>query len=245
MLLVMWLLAFVVRSQRKSIQEELMDRTQAKSQLEEYLKTVTDPAQRAALEAALAAATTPAKGGGGPRGPVAHEQMLTAVREAGDEGLDARVLFEMFGWGAYNINIAMRKVIQEQEDRSKFVWLAFDGEDRTYTGALTGKECTYQHIVIVGEGEEVPEGWEGFVPSPTRKSGNRWLNENEEERCARTGEPTEAEKAAAEAAAKAAEGQSTKDQDDKAEQQKQDRDATEAETGQRPGLVPGGRRNRK
>lgn len=217
------------------------NRNEAKNTIAAFLTTVTDPAQRAALEAALNTATTPKAGGGGERGPTGHEQMLTLVREAGDEGLDARILFEKLGWAAYNINIAMRKVIQEEADRDKFVWLAFDGNDRTYTGAISGDtNCTYQHIVIVAEGADIPEGWTGFVPSQRRENG-RWFNANKEERKALGLIPDEpATESATESKAK----KDVPSNDEKAAQQTAERNAVEAETGTRPPLIDGRKRNK-
>ena len=215
-------------------------RTDAKNTIAEFLANVSDPAQREALLAALGTATT-AKAGTGERGPTGHEQMLALVREAGDEGLDARILFEKFGWGPYNINIAMRKVIQEEKNRENFVWLTLDGNDRTYTGPISGDEnCSYQHVVIAGEGDNVPDGWSGFVPSQ-RRENDRWLNANKEERKALGLIPNEP-------AATTETDKNVPTNDEKAATQTAKREAAAAEAGNaatdRPPLIDGRKRGK-
>ena len=141
--------------------------------LHTFANTVTDPAQKMLLKKAIIDLAESAKSTRGNNKEPAHQVMLRMVEEAGDDGLDARKLFVKFGWGSYKLNIEMRRLVQEQNDRSKFVWLRLDGTDREYE--MLDEKGAYQHIVIAGRGDKVPVGWEDNVPSQEKnKSTGHW-----------------------------------------------------------------------
>ena len=142
--------------------------------LHKFIATVKDPAQKSQLKKALVTLTAAAQ----PKSrktEAAHQAMLRLVEEAGEEGLDQRVLYYKYRWGDYRLNIEMRRLLQEESDRDKFVWLTLDGIDREYTIDGMDETFTYQHIKIAGRGDEVPAGWTGKVPSVEKNaSTDHW-----------------------------------------------------------------------
>ena len=136
--------------------------------LHKFANTVTDPAQKMLLKKAIIDLAEGAKSTRGNSKEPAHQVMLRMVEESGDEGLDIRKLYVKFGWGSYKLNIEMRRLVQEQNDRSKFVWLKLDGIDREYE--MFEEQGLYQHIVVAGRGDKVPAGWENKVPSTEKNN---------------------------------------------------------------------------
>ena len=89
------------------------------------------------------------------RGSVAGQtsELLTLIREAGDEGVSEMDIFMQFHIGQPEMRNKCRLFLKTDKASDR-VWVAFDAVKLNYA--------------IVGTGEETPEGWDGYDPNSAK-----------------------------------------------------------------------------
>ena len=89
------------------------------------------------------------------RGSVAGQtsEILTAIKEAGSDGLSELDIFKRFHIGRPEMKNKCRLFLKTDKASDR-VWVAFDNVTEMYS--------------VVSEGEETPEGWDGYDPNSAK-----------------------------------------------------------------------------
>lgn len=122
---------------------------EAKSRLRTFAQSVDDEQVKADILYIVGTGQRAA------RGSVAGQtsELLTIIKEAGDEGVSEMDIFMSFHIGQPEMRNKCRLFLKTDKASDR-VWVAFDAVKLNYA--------------VVGTGEETPDGWDGYDPNSAK-----------------------------------------------------------------------------